>query len=336
MKTKSEALTKQSAVKLLLTIVLGSIAWASTAQQQYQISQYQTNPYMLNPASSGLYDYVDITGSFRQQWAGFTNAPKTFYVSGHSALKFNGGPKYNPSLRSGRLTAIQTPEVSTGKLKHSVGGYIMGDEYGAFDQLTAMASYAVHIPIAKGYNISAGVAGGWSQYTFDQNKVDMLNDTDPTFTAFLSQGMMQSYFNMNAGLQLYSENLRIGYTSSELLRTVVKFGGDNTNFDLRVHHFITAEFKYPINPKLTITPSAVFKFMKPAPLSIDGTVIVTYDRMIWGGVSYRNGDAIIGLVGLNLSERFKLGYSYDFTVSKLRTYNKGGHEIVLGAMLGKK
>lgn len=322
--------------KLLGTIVVACLVWTAGAQQQYQISQYQTNPYMLNPAASGIYDYVDITGSFRQQWAGFTNAPRTFYVSGHSALKFNGKPKFNPSLRAGGLRPIQTPQVSTGKLKHSVGGYVMGDQYGAFDQLTVMASYAVHVPVFKGYNLSAGFAGGYSQYTFDQNKVDMLNDTDPTYTNFLASGMNQGYFNMNAGFQLYSENLRIGYTSSELLRTLVKFGGDNTNFDLRVHHFITAEYKIPVNDKITVTPSAVVKFMKPSPVSVDGTILVTYDRMIWGGISYRNGDALIGLVGLNLSEKFKLGYSYDFTISKLRTYNKGGHEIVLGLMLGGK
>ncbi|MBL4703220.1 MAG: type IX secretion system membrane protein PorP/SprF [Flavobacteriales bacterium] len=322
--------------KLLSILVLGCVVVTASSQQQYQISQYQTNPYMLNPAASGIYDYLDVTASFRQQWAGFTNAPRTFYVSGHSALKFNGQPKYNPSLRSGRLNAIQTPEVSTGKLKHSVGGYIMGDEYGAFNQLNVTASYAVHIPIVKGYNVSAGIAMGYSQYTFDQTKVDMLNDVDPTYTNFLSSGMNQGYFNMNAGIQLYSEHLRVGYTSSELLRTLVKFGGDKTNFDLRVHHYITAEFKIPVNEKLSVTPSAVVKFMKPAPVSIDGTVLVTYDRMIWGGVSFRNGDALIGLVGLNLSEKFKLGYSYDFTISKLRTYNKGGHEIVLGLMLGKK
>ncbi|MBL4703250.1 MAG: type IX secretion system membrane protein PorP/SprF, partial [Flavobacteriales bacterium] len=96
--------------KLISTLIIVCVVLAASAQQQYQISQYQTNPYMLNPAASGIYDYIDITGSFRQQWAGFTNAPRTFYVSGHSALKFNGKPKYNPSLRSGRLEAIQTPE----------------------------------------------------------------------------------------------------------------------------------------------------------------------------------------------------------------------------------
>lgn len=323
--------------KLLSIIVLGCVVWTASAQQQYQISQYQTNPYMLNPAASGMYDYLDVTASFRQQWAGFTNAPKTFYVSGHSALKFNGKPKYNPSLRAGRLDAIQTPVVSTGKMKHSIGGFVMGDQYGAFDQLNATVSYAIHIPIKKGYNVSAGVSAGYSQYTFNQDKVTMMSGvTDPTYDNLLATGMNQSYFNMNAGIQLYSENLRVGYTSSELLKTLVKFGGSNTDFDLRVHHFITAEYKFEINDKFSITPSAVVKFMQPAPVSVDGTVLVTYNRMIWGGVSYRNGDALIGLIGLNLSEKFKLGYSYDFTISKLKTYNKGGHEIVLGLMLGKK
>jgi type IX secretion system PorP/SprF family membrane protein len=48
-----------------------------------------------------------------------------------------------------------------------------------------------------------------------------------------------------------------------------------------------------------------------------------------GGVWYRNKDAFIVLVGINTSH-FKLGYSYDLTLSKLGTGSGGSHEVSCG------
>ena len=49
---------------------------------------------------------------------------------------------------------------------------------------------------------------------------------------------------------------------------------------------------------------------------------------IVGGLWYRNQDAFIMLVGLQL-QTFKFGYSYDVTVSKLTNQTAGSHEISL-------
>jgi hypothetical protein len=77
------------------------------------------------------------------------------------------------------------------------------------------------------------------------------------------------------------------------------------------------------------------KKMTPAPLSIEGSLQVEYKEWLWVGVSYRNKDAIIGMVGMNISERFKLGYSYDYSLSRFNNFTSGGHELVLGLMLGR-
>jgi type IX secretion system PorP/SprF family membrane protein len=322
--------------KLFGTLVLAVVGCSLNAQQQFQISQYQTNPYMLNPAASGMYDYVDITLSFRQQWVGFTNAPRTMYASGHSQLKFKRHKQYNPSLRTGGITPFQQPKVSTGKIKHAVGGYIMLDQYGAFSQFNATASYALHIPLTHWVELAGGVSAQFSQYQFDENKVDLLDPVDNNYFNFLGGGMNEGYMNMNAGLQLYSEKLRIGYASTELLKTLVNFGGNVTDFDLKIHHFFTGQYQFGISENINLTPSVVIRYMKAAPIWIGGSLILTYNRQFWGGFSYRHGDAVSAMVGANISKRFKFAYSYDFTVSKLRTYNKGGHEIVLGLMLGRK
>jgi len=48
------------------------------------------------------------------------------------------------------------------------------------------------------------------------------------------------------------------------------------------------------------------------------------------GVSYRTGDAVIGLFELQISPQIRLGYSYDYTISNLKSYNVGGsHELMI-------
>lgn len=75
--------------------------------------------------------------------------------------------------------------------------------------------------------------------------------------------------------------------------------------------------------------------MNPAPLAIEGSLQMEYKQRFWFGASYRHQDAVVGMVGMNLNTRFKFGYSFDFSVNRFNTYKSGGHELVLGIMLGR-
>jgi type IX secretion system PorP/SprF family membrane protein len=88
-----------------------------------------------------------------------------------------------------------------------------------------------------------------------------------------------------------------------------------------------------LNENLTLTPAVLAKLMSPAPLSVEGSLQLEYKEWLWAGVSYRHTDAVVGMLGLNVNERFKFGYSYDFSLSRFNDFTGGGHEIVLGIML---
>ena len=51
--------------------------------------------------------------------------------------------------------------------------------------------------------------------------------------------------------------------------------------------------------------------------------------VIVGGLWYRFNDSFIALVGIQ-TEKFRFGYSYDLTVSRLTNATAGSHEISLG------
>ena len=59
------------------------------------------------------------------------------------------------------------------------------------------------------------------------------------------------------------------------------------------------------------------------------TSLIRYNKKVWGGVSYRAGDALIGIVGFELYNGIRLGYAYDFTMSDMNTNSNGSHEFMI-------
>lgn len=318
-------------MKKLVIVGMGLMLGTTVYSQQLaQLSQYLQNEYLINPAAAGLSNYVDMNLSFRQQWVGFDNAPQTYYFSGNSIVGgTSNAPKYNPSLRTGRAHGVvKTPTVSTGKMKHAVGGNLLADQYGAFKKFTFNGSYAIHIPISKGMNISAGIGLGMTNFRFMQDRVDLLNDVDNTYTAFLGNAQKKNYFDLNMGVWLYTQEFFIGYSNAQVMRNDVSFGAP-TDARLNVHHYISGGYKIQVSPELAITPNFLVKYMNPAPIAIDFNAKIEYQDLLFGGISYRHKDAVVGLIGV-MFNNFKLGYSYDYTISNLRKHNSGGHEILFG------
>lgn len=306
----------------------------SYAQQVPQYSQYLRNQYMVNPGAAGVYDFTDATISGRMQWLGFTNAPMTTYASVTSRLSKGPKVRYNPSLRIS-TGPVKNPEIKTGKLVHAIGGQLIGDQYGAFRKINFSGTYAIHLPVSRNgnYMLSFGTRIGLSNNTFIQEKAIVKNQgTDVTYTDYIANQSNQNIMNIGAGLYFYSKNMFLGVSADQLTRDMVSFGSSTVNFDTKIHANITGGFKFNIADSLTLTPAFLIKYMSPAPMSIEGSLQLEYREWLWFGVSYRNTDAIIFMAGLNISQRFKFGYSYDYSISRFNNYSSGGHELVLGIM----
>jgi type IX secretion system PorP/SprF family membrane protein len=323
---------------LIITIVF--ISFHSFAQQIPQYSQFQRNQFMANPAAAGIYDFIDVTLAGRWQWLGVADAPRTSYLAFSVPLNFK--PKYyNPGIRTS-AGPVENPSINTGKLKHTVGGQVIADQYGAFRKLSFLGTYALHIPMSKDFNLSFGVKAGLSNNTFLADKAQVLNVVDPTqtyvdntYTTFLSNQSNKYILDLSAGLYFYGKGFYLGLSSQQLTRDLVEFGQGTANFNPQMHYNVISGYKFKLNSNLTLTPNVMLKFMYPAPVSIDFNTQVEYNEWLWFGLGYRHTDALIGMFGLNISNRFRLGYSFDFSISKFKNYSSGGHELVLGLMLGR-
>jgi type IX secretion system PorP/SprF family membrane protein len=309
-------------------------------QQIPQYSQFHRNQFMINPAAAGVYDFVDITLNGRWQWLGVDDAPRTSYLAFSVPLNFK--PKYyNPGIRtsSGPIT---NPEIKTGKFKHTVGGQLLADQYGAFRKLSFSGTYSLHLPLSKLINLAFGVRFGLSSNNFLADKAQVLNVvnsaltyTDATYTNFLANQSSKQILDIGSGLYLYGKGFFIGVSADQLTRDLVEFGNGKANFNPQIHSQVISGYKFKTGENWSLTPSVLAKYMSPAPVSIDVNLQAEYKEWLWFGLGYRHKDALIGMLGMNISKRFKFGYSYDFSLSRFNNYTSGGHELTLGIMLGR-
>ena len=322
----------------IIVLTFGLIATIAFGQQEPQFSQYNRNQYLVNPGAAGAYDFVDITLGGRMQWAGFDNAPMTTYIYGSSSLPKKNKAKYYPRT-STRRGPIRYPKKGVGGMKHAFGGYVFADQYGAFRQIKFAGTYAIHLPLTNRLNLSFGVDLGMSNRAFLEDRAQTLNmmtgvGNDATYAQY-STSVSDYTMDVGAGLYLYSEDFYFGIAADQLTGDLVRFGLGTANFDPKMHYRGTVGYKIHAGDNVTITPNALVKYVITTPISIEGGIQFEFQERFWLAASYRSSKTIVGMVGFNVNNVFKLGYSFDFTTSDVRNYSSGGHELVLGIMLGR-
>jgi hypothetical protein len=75
--------------------------------------------------------------------------------------------------------------------------------------------------------------------------------------------------------------------------------------------------------------------MYTGPMQVDINAKVTYRNEFWGGLSLRWQDGIALLFGYNYDNRYLFGYSFDYSLTGIRKFNGGSHEIMIGYMFDK-
>lgn len=319
---------------IILAVVLIFSGQMMMAQQLPQFSQYMQNMYVINPAASSLYEDIDLNLGFRQQWAGFDGAPQTYYVSGTVNLGKKPKESFNSySIPISHRSLMKTSDI-TRYPKHVVGGMIAQDEYGVFQRTSVMASYSYHHPIWDTYYIAVGTSLGWYGMNFGSDQVVLENPVDNTYEDFVANGTRSNLFDINAGAFLYGERLFAGYSIYQLAQNEIELGDEGTadnlsDAKLSIHHFATVGYRFTLGENFDLTPSFMFKALKPAPWSYDFNLKADlYDRF-WLGVSWRNEDAMSVLAGLDITDWMGLGYAFDYVTSDVNDISSGSHEVVL-------
>ncbi|NJL15669.1 MAG: PorP/SprF family type IX secretion system membrane protein, partial [Microscillaceae bacterium] len=159
--------------KYILALIMASLAWGGAlAQQRFQFSQYMLNNFLLNPAVAGAYDYIDVRAGFRNQWTGFEDAPRSFFLSGHFSPRI-----FKRDKAELVLPTIGTIDYHLGKgtkasaLSGGFGGLFVYDQTGPISRIMFSLSYALHFPISDKLKASLGLQGGFIQYRLNNDEL---------------------------------------------------------------------------------------------------------------------------------------------------------------------
>ena len=90
-----------------------------------------------------------------------------------------------------------------------------------------------------------------------------------------------------------------------------------------------AGYVFDINRILKFKPYFLTKYVQNAPISVDITAQFLFYDKLWLGAMYRVGDAVGGMLQLQVTNQLKIGYAYDVTASDLGAYNNGTHEVLV-------
>ncbi len=314
--------------KLAAVLLIGalSVSYQTFAQQEAMFSQYMFNILAINPAYAGSRDVLSLTTLGRYQWVGVEGAPKTFTFSIDSPIK-------NEKMGLG----LQVTADQVGLLK-SIGGYV---------------TYAYRIKVGPRSTLSFGVQGGATNISWELSKAQNLsNPGDPVFSGASDQN--NTLPNVGGGIYLSNDKGYIGVSCPQIMQNAIsKFtptDGKSTAGKTQRHYFAMMGFVIG-KGSFKIKPSTMARYTQGAPLGIDGNVNFWIKDKISFGVSGRISqfqtmgqdskslfDAAIGMMELQLTPQFKLGYAYDFTTNKLNDESKSGvsrffgiptHEILL-------
>lgn len=269
------------------------------------MSQYMFNTLTFNPGVAGTSEMICATAMNRQQWVGFKGAPST------------------------TLFNVSAP-VSPFGIKSGVGIIVESDNIG-FDKninLSGVYSYLMDLGSGKlGIGISLGMLNTTLNPTWEIPTGDAAHT--PASGDPLIPENKESHVVLDAGLGIYYKTDKYygSLSVTHINQPQIKFT-KGTPYISR-HYYLTGGYDLQLpNPSLELLPS-FFTYSDGKVIQFALTSLIRYNKKVWGGVSYRAGDALIGIVGLELFNGIRLGYSYDFTLSDMRTSSSGSHEFLI-------
>ncbi|MFL5730066.1 MAG: type IX secretion system membrane protein PorP/SprF [Cytophagaceae bacterium] len=304
-----------------IILILSIVSFSSFAQDP-QFSQYYNAPLYLNPAFTGTGEHTRVGANYRTQWTSIS-AP---YQSYSAFIDHNFEPK-----------------------KVGLGFMLMRDRQGAqklsYTSATAFFSYELDLSdkLTLRPGLSAGLAvrdANYNNYTFG-DQLDNNGNVSASVDPYSSLGNKVAYPDLGTGALLYSDKFWIGVSAAHINKPSQSFTHNGYHLPLKTSIHGGYRFIFDRSDKYnerSITPS--FNFRSQGRYDqLDLGVNVTYDPIMFGlwyrGIPFKhylpgfnNNEALVFMLGMHYN-KLSIGYSYDFTISKLTPSSGGSHELSL-------
>lgn len=310
--------------KNILYLILACIvAITGLKAQDPHFSQFYANPLYTNPAFAGAAVCPRLSLTYRDQWPSL-GAFKTFTASYDQYFDFLSG---------------------------GIGVYIMSDKQSDFYRVnTAALMYSLHLQLTQDIALNLAVQANVTNHSLDWDEL-VFGDMIDTRLGVINSSTMatqpdetsHTYVDFGAGALVYGDTWYAGFSAVNLTRPKNGFISYNRlpikltvntgmRFNLRRDTRRTNSFfgQPVISPNIIFQHQGEFNELNYG-MYLDWTPFV-FGAWFRQSMSFDNADAIVLLFGLQWGD-YKIGYSYDITVSSLSNVSGGAHEISLSAKL---
>lgn len=267
------------------------------------------NTLFYNPGFSGTEGVTKMTLLHRSQWLG-----------------------YQPTFGGGGAPTTQIVSFSTPifKLNSGFGAYIINDRLGPQNNLEAQASYAYHLGI-KESKLSVGVRLGVYSQSINFNLYRPIQDSDPLLQAGGRESQVRP--DLSVGAFFRHEKFYAGASFSHLIKSEFDFGVGQRNA-LQGHMYVTGGYFYELNFDLKFQFTGLVKtdFTRT---SFDIGALAYLKDTMWGGLSFRQSEAAIVMLGYSFmkDKSLKVGYALDYVVKDQKAKQPTSHEFMLSYAL---
>lgn len=302
-----------------LYIAFSLIAFSGFSQDP-QFTQFYANPIYLNPAFAGSHGCPRLNMNYRNEW---------------------------PSLSGNYVTYSMSYDNYFKNVSGGIGVIAMHDQQGQGTIFTSMLGlvYSYHLKVNRKFSMMFGVRAAMFNKYLDWDKLTFGDMIDPRRGFIYQTGDVPRgnsggvyFFDASAGMVGYSKHFFFGFAAHHLNMPNESMIIGNSKLPMRFTGHMGAEIKLGkgsqyVN-KTSIMPNVIYQYQN----GFQELALGTYVKygVFTAGAWYRNRDAFILSIGLNTG-KFKVGYSYDVTVSKLNNGVSGGsHEVSLGLFFNCK
>jgi type IX secretion system PorP/SprF family membrane protein len=295
----------------------------SYAQQQPLYSQFTFNKYLFNPAVAGSEHTSVIKATGYEQWVGFKGAPK------YHTLTFDG--RVFTDTRKPRRNVRRKFKLSKpGTI--GAGAYVFNEKSGPYRHTGLAGTYAYHIKLGS-EQLSFGLSPVLSNIGVKSSDLVLPDDE---FDELLEGDKNNRWIiDFNFGAFFMAKDYFAGYSIHHLTSSALQWGGSqNKDYELKRLHYLMGGYRYAISSDLMLEPSMLIKIPEGSKVEMDITAQATIKRYYWCGLSYKTSKTLSIFGGLQY-ERYLFAYSFDYNLSKIRTYSYGSHEIMLAVQLGE-
>jgi type IX secretion system PorP/SprF family membrane protein len=312
---------RRATIILLLFLVLTRV----DAQQLPIYSQYLYNKFLINPAVAGSDGYTSVNLTAREQWIGYSGAPRTFSFSAQTRLL-----KKSYILKESRLRREVFRPKTDGRV--GFGGYVFSDKNGLIQRTGFQLSYAYHLWIQNSTQFSMGLAFTGYHYKINEKEINFEDPNEPWLNNNLRRGMFVP--DATFGAYLLNAKYTFGFSADQLFEASGRIAGNAyKDFRMNRHYYMFGSYDFVPDRNVTIQPSFLLMMSDQLKPEVDLGVTYIYDQDFWAGLAYRTSGAVIATLGVKYERTF-IGYAFDFTMQEIQKVTYGTHEITLAVKFG--